>query len=513
MPKTKSTWVIGILLLFMFICYAIFEWFMPYSGDDLAYISSTVDYVNQRSVFHMPFKWAGHWLGSNGRFANMIFLSISPIFPHWLMALLNATFIMTMIYFIVKLCDFKGKDVAGKVFVISIITFAFCWWDSMQVYDCIYNYILSTALGLAFIKSLINNRPVNSKWGTALFATLAFVAGGMHEAMSVSLLCGIAAYAFINRNFYASLNRSHRIALKAFICGVAIVFFAPGIWIRFGGNITPDDPLHILLLKSDFIALALLAMTTVGLCIAPWRKNIIEAIHTPWIIFAVAATASLCFSAVSGIIGRSGWFAQTFALIAIVKWANDHNYKINRIVGGVASTILISAIAFHLVEVTRWQIKVGKEAEDVTSLYQRSTNGQVFYDATRDNQLPWWNLNKNRGVPDADDLYLLATFSTYYSNSGQPLVVLPTEVANIDFSNFADNDELHLSNGDIIKAGKTSTGTIFQSERENISIYLINKDGKDWVITPFTLEKYNGLQLNHYTPCVLDPGDRLTPLE
>ena len=218
-------------------------------------------------------------------------------------------------------------------------------------------------------------------------------------------------------------------------------------------------------------------------------------------------------SAVSGIIGRSGWFAQTFALIAIVKWANDHNYKINRIVGGVASTILISAIAFHLVEVTRWQIKVGKEAEDVTSLYQRSTNGQVFYDATRDNQLPWWNLNKNRGVPDADDLYLLATFSTYYSNSGQPLVVLPTEVANIDFSNFADNDELHLSNGDIIKAGKTSTGTIFQSERENISIYLINKDGKDWVITPFTLEKYNGLQLNHYTPCVLDPGDRLTPLE
>jgi len=143
----------------------------------------------------------------------------------------------------------------------------------------------------------------------------------------------------------------------------------------------------------------------------------------------------MCFSAVSGIIGRSGWFAQVFALIAIVKWANDHNFRINRILGGILSTTLIAAIVMHLVEVTRWQVKVGKEVETVTEMYKKSSRGQVFFDATWDNQLPWWNLNKNRGVPDADDLYLLATFSDYYGKSGNPLVVLPSEVSNIDFSN------------------------------------------------------------------------------
>lgn len=513
MLQSKKTWLIGTLLLFMFICYAVFELFMPYSGDDLAYIDSTVNYVNERTVWHMPFKWAGHWLGSNGRFANMIFLSISPIFPHWLMALLNAIFIMMMIYFIVVLCNFRGKDVTGKVFVISIITFAFCWWDSMQVYDCIYNYILSTALGLIFIKGIIKNKAVKTKWGTWGLVLLSFVAGGMHEAMSVSLLCGIVAYAFMNRKFYTTLTRSHRMALKAFACGVVIVFFAPGIWIRFGGNITPDDPLHILLLKSDFLALGMLAMLCVGMCFAPWRKKIIAAAHTPWIIFVVASIASMCFSAVSGIIGRSGWFAQVFALIAIVKWANDHNFRINRILGGILSTTLIAAIVMHLVEVTRWQVKVGKEVEIVTEMYKKSSRGQVFFDATWDNQLPWWNLNKNRGVPDADDLYLLATFSDYYGKSGNPLVVLPSEVSNIDFSNMADNEEVRLTNGDIIKVGKINSGTTYQSERENISIYLINDEGKDWVVTPFELERYEGVQLNHYTPCVIDPGDRLTPLE
>lgn len=408
MPETRK--IIGLLLLFMFICYAIFEWFMPYSGDDLAYISSTVDYLNERTMWHLPFKWAGHWLGNNGRFANLIFLSIAPFLPHWLMALLNAAFITMMIYFIMKLCNFKGTDVTGKVLVISIITFAFCWWDSMEVYDCIYNYVLSAGLGLAFIKILTDNRPVKNKYGTMLLATLALVAGGMHEAMSMPLLCGIVAYAFINREFYPSLNQSHKVALKTFVIGVAIVFFSPGIWMRFGKNVSPDDPLLMLLLKSDFIALGLFALIGVGMCIAPWRKKIIEAGHTSWIIFVVAAAVSLCFSAVSGIVGRSGWFAQIFALIAIVKWCNDHDYKFNRIAGGAVSTLLIITMAFHMIEVTRWQIKVGNETESVTRLYKNSPDGLVFFDATRDNQLPWWNLNKNRGVPDADDLYLLSTF-------------------------------------------------------------------------------------------------------
>lgn len=513
MTKTKGNRIVGILLLFIFACYAIFELFMPYSGDDLAHMISMREYFETHPVWRYPFFFVGHWLDTNGRLFDKVNPILFNVLPHYVNALIAAISVPLMMWIVLKHCRFKGQSITGKVFAIAIMVFVFCWWDSMQAYVCIYNYVLATFFPLTVLYIILHFDKISPHWAVKyLLALLALLAGMMHEAIGVPMACGLIAYQIMTRK-WRSLDKIRRLLIVSFMLGVAWGFFAPSLWSRLGNNTTPDDPLFMLLLKSDSLALLLLAMIGVGMCVNSWRNKILEAARTPWIIFAVAAIASMCFSAMSGIIGRSGWFAQVFALIAMVQWCNDHNYKINRMVGGILSAVLIAAIVIHLVEVTRWQVKVGKEVDVVARNYATSESGIVCFDATRDNQLPWWTLNKNRGVPDADDLYLLATFSRYYGVNGAPLVLLPSEVANIDFYNVADGDDVRLSNSDIIKIGKISIGNTYQSERENISISIIEKDGIEWVVTPFSLEKCEGVQLNHFTPRIVDPGDRLTPLE
>ena len=251
-------------------------------------------------------------------------------------------------------------------------------------------------------------------------------------------------------------------------------------------------------------------MIVIGLCFTKSRHAIMQSARTPWIIFAIAAIASMCFSAMSGIVGRSGWFAQIFAIIAIFHWITTHEYKINRTIGGIISTILVAAILFHYIETARWQMKVGKEVEDAAQLYSESKDGQVYFDATRDNELPWWTLNKTRGVPDADDLYLLAAFSQYYGNDNAPLKLLPTEVLDINAELLKTNGIVALKNGDKISTSPISEAKTLTSEREGISISIYNDaNGKEWVVTPFIIND----TLYHITPRITDPGDRLTTSE
>ena len=61
-------------------------YFTPYSGDDWVYFGA---YSGYKSVCHNAWEWLklgfGHWLGTNGRFAN---IGLTPLLllPKWLLA-------------------------------------------------------------------------------------------------------------------------------------------------------------------------------------------------------------------------------------------------------------------------------------------------------------------------------------------------------------------------------------------------------------------------------------------
>lgn len=491
---------------------------MPFSGDDLAHMVSTSKYFETHPIWRYPFFFVGHWLDTNGRLADKINPILFLTLPHWLNALIAAISVPSMMWIVLKHCKFKSNHTTASIVALSLLVFVLPWWDSMQAFVCIYNYIIATLLPLLFLFQLQRQKnKASSHWIVRWCCyLLSLIAGMMHEAIGVPLACGLIAYQ-IMANAWKELNAMQRRMIILFMCGVAWGFFAPSLWSRLGQNTSPDDPLLLLMLKSDSIALLLLILIGVGLCRANTRNAIMTAARTPWIIFAIAAIASMCFSAMSGIVGRSGWFAQVFAIIAIFRWITSHDYKINRIAGGVISTILIAAITFHYIEIARWQMKLGEEVESVAQMYSESNNGQVYFDATRDNELPWWTLKKTRGVPDADDLYLITTFSQFYGTNDYPLVLLPTEVLEIDFDLFCESEKYmgtaHLRNGDMIIA-QIITGTkTLKSEREDISVSIYcDADGKEWVVTPFTINDFS-LPLNHFTPLIVDPGDRLTFIE
>lgn len=482
---------------------------MPYSGDDLAHMVTMGEYFETHPVWRYPFFFVGHWLDTNGRLADKINPILFLTLPHWINALIAALSIPSMMWIVFKHCRFNSNHITASVVALSVMVFALPWWDSMQAYVCIYNYIIATLLPLLFLYILQRQKDKTSphwlmRWGCYLFS---LIAGMMHEAIGVPLACGLIAYQ-IMAGAWKGLAKVQRGMVVSFMCGVAWGFFAPSLWSRLGQNTTPDDPLFILLLKSDSIALLLLVVIAIGMCFAKTRKLIMEAARTPWVIFAVAAIASMCFSAMSGIVGRSGWFAQVFAIIAIFRWITDHNYKINRKLGATITTILITLIVVHYVGFARYQVKVGEEFDDVVSLYQKSTDGVVLYDVTPDNEIPWWVLNKTRGVPDADDLYLKSAFAQFYkTDNPQWLKVIPTDFQRVDATAIADLKKIILSNGNIVTTEKPD-GKVCVSERENISIMLVEINGKEWVSTPFMISGCDK-ELYHLSPRVVDPGDRL----
>ena len=135
----------------------------------------------------------------------------------------------------------------------------------------------------------------------------------MHEGIGlpVSARCGGVAEAF--RGMAQSVGSAAGM-IVAFFCGTLFALLSPGIWGRLVsegiamGEREPNDVLWLLLIKSDFYALLLVAFIGAA---ALWRRgNLMEMARSPWIIFVTASLIGVCMSGVSGIVGRSGWFAS-----------------------------------------------------------------------------------------------------------------------------------------------------------------------------------------------------------
>ncbi len=134
--------------------------------------------------------------------------------------------------------------------------------------------------------------------------------------------------------------------------------------------------------------------------------------------------------------GRTGWFAQVFALIALFQIISRLDLAISLKFKLPVGVILSICIIFHYLALVWWQIKVGTEAEKAIELYKNSSTGIIFMDYLNEPQLPWYLLNKTHGVPDDDDTYYRYRISRHYGN-GKNLVILPTTTENLDWENFS----------------------------------------------------------------------------
>lgn len=494
-----SRYIPPALILFAGICYCFMGFFMPPLGDDLGFIKSFEE--QNDTWFAFPRSMYRHWIWNNARMADML----SPLWlcflPEWLRALFHGVFTSLFLLLIIRLCEL-GKTLRWKTrtLIIALVVFTFRWDAIWMEYVATFNYVWSAVFGL-FALLLLFRKPADSRnplwWAAAAFC---LIAASMHEALGVPIALGVLFYSAV-AGIWSKQNSSGKAMIVAIIAGGLFTLTSPASYNRVGGMLQPEPVRELLLFSGVYVVILVIAI--MALLIAGKKSLLISLSKTEWSVFAIGAVVSTCFMLLSQYGGRTGWFAQTFALIALFRMLRElPTIRISKqinIAAFIIASVLAIAVILHLILLAVWQEKLGTEARQAISLMQKSTDGLIFMDITPDTAQPWYLLRKPHGVPDADDTYYRARVSKYYCNEKE-VVILPEKAENL------------------LKRGKSQfrEGDIFVTDRQLDGVYgdtivpiyprvFTKIDGREYVESPFS---YNGKNLFLYSPVDRDAGEK-----
>ena len=419
-----------ILIVFIGIAYFIMGFYMPALGDDLGFYYS---FESQNDCWYaLPRSMYRHWIWNNARMADMITPIGLYIMPLWLRALTYGIFTSAFFYIITK---FSTKDTRQKCFysiiIIALSTFTFRWDAIWMEYCATYNYIWSSVLTLFALMLIKKHNPESDSWYWWLSIPFCFIATAMHEAAGLPIAVGMIVWLCLS-GFFNKQKVVGKLMILAFICGGIFTITSPASYSRVGSMLQPEPVIDMLLFSAGYVVLFIIAIAALFI----YNRSLLKSLaQSEWLIFVIAAICSTCFMLLSQYGGRTGWFAQVFALIALFQIISRLDLAISPKFKLSVGIILSICIIFHYSALVWWQIKVGTEAEKAIELYKNSSTGIIFMDYLNEPQLPWYLLNKTHGVPDDDDTYYRYRISRHYGN-GKPLVILPTATENLDCENF-----------------------------------------------------------------------------
>lgn len=410
-------------MLWIGLCVAAFVWFLLQGlcigdmGDDLSYGAYHNYYGG--NILYYPRWVVRHWAINNGRAANYLAPLMLHFAPRWLMVAANALVASLYFYFAARCVGKVGAW--GRTLAISLLLLTMAWWDSSTVFDVSFNYVWASAFGLGFLYILLRLNSGAVHWRKSVFimaCAFAFVAGQMHEAMSVALSAGIIVYYAIGDRWKAA-GKMIKIYAGCFLAGALLCLGSVGTWRRVAADKVADDSVGMILLKSDFYALILLIVIVAYALFR--RRELVDKMKSAWGILAVAAMASMCFSAVGGIVGRSGWFAQTFALMALIGcfWPATVGKAMK---AGVCAISALSILCWTAM--TNEQMRLGAEAKEAAERYWQSMTGTFYMDHTPFDGAGWWTLMRPRGAVSNSDHYSRYLYEQMY-RPDRPYAMLP----------------------------------------------------------------------------------------
>lgn len=401
-------------------------------GDDIGYSRSLLDFEG-KSWGYLRYM-AYHFFYSNGRIANLLAPFWLSVVPRWILDAVNGVSCFVFYGMTLILSGIGGRHTAtAKIVVTSLLLLTMPWWDSFMLYDVMFNYVWSSALVLTVLWLMHHDPGRRWRW---LAWLLAAFAAAMHEGLGLPVSAGLCVWLLLSGR-WKRLSVTQRGMIVAFFAGTLVVMSSPGIWRRFVseglmvGDRIPNDVVWVLLLKSDFYTLGLLAVIAVmAVCDMARLK---ELVRTPWIVYVTASLAGAFLSATSGIVGRSGWFASVMTLIAMVQWVRKSGWHVGRIVGMVVSAVLSVVIIVHIVAVDVVQSRLSRELVKALEAYSLHPDEPVYMDYQPWDTLQWLTLAKVRGVPEPYETYTLTQYaSRYASNDADVMVVLPTEAEDME---------------------------------------------------------------------------------
>ena len=454
------------------------------NGDDLAYAGN---YIGATPAITTPYEFCrsiwSHWMWANGRLPNYLLGPVLTL-PHWLYSLICASFIGGMYLMVIISAGAKAKPLAAAV-LSALICFALPWWDSFTLIACQANYVWATVGILASVYIIIYDTHL-PMWLAMIIVALGTSA---HEAATVSAGAGVVVWFLADKSRFTPRRK---LLFFAAIIGAMLPLLSPGIWRRAADDFTPDDPLLLLLIKSDLPAILLLLSVGIAYALPCFRGRVVALFRSQALIYFVAAAVSIVISGNSGIVGRSGWFGSIFAFIFLGLWIE--RLDVQSVFRYTLSGLLWTAVLAQNVYAAWWQVKLYPQCVDFVEQYRSDPEGIAYIDYTRFDDIPWLTLGKARGVPDPDNRYLYLTMSRFYRTDGRLPRLFPTQLRNEEVTPGT------LQNGDLL-VPEIPAPCLFTVGEDGDTLYATRIDGRIWVAQPI-----RGLW--HLSPLVLDPGDR-----
>lgn len=346
--------------LFVIATYVVISFFIylysPFAGEDYMY----------KCCFEGPQLFSDNWsdlplwarihrIQANARFFNLILPALLAC-NKFVLAALSAAMTALMLIFGLKLCGKTAGNSVFSVFFIVAMAWVLPWWDSMTIFTCQENYIWASAIILLSL-FLIYNPPRK-----AIHYILAFgvclIGGATHEGGTLPLVCGISAYAIIARPH----PDSRWLLIGAFLLGTLFVSLSPGIIARAQMPRLADDPIVPLALKTVPVVIVMIAMIFAMLITQKWHHSVILLLRSPYVVLIVAAVVSSIIALSSGIVGRSGWFAEIYALIVMTRLLSDNLHIVRQTTFNV-SLIAVLALIIQTTYVAFWQYVLSREYE------------------------------------------------------------------------------------------------------------------------------------------------------
>lgn len=479
------------LFVAMAVAWFVLNCFTPLQGDDWGYASAFGGANPQKdTLLRLPGWWFGHWWGANGRVPNLM-MAVLACVPRVCLYGVCALAFFGMFWAAVRVAS--AAEGFWPYAIALVFFFVLPWQDYLVLYVCQLSYLGGAALVLVAYMMFMRAKPLHG-WGLAGACVWCLFAGSAHEAASLPLVAGIFVYFVVNRR----LPRKWQWWLIGFYCvGLAQVMFSPALFMRVGGDIMgggPDAPFVSRLLWSCMLP----AVLWLGIAMAAFTRGARGRLRNFFAgtagVFAVAALLSMVIAMFSGIIGRSGWFAQVFAVISIAAWGAQRWKPEARWVAVVTWVAVFAEFAALLF----WQIRIKCDFDKFDELYAQSADGVVFMDAMRDSDIPLYTLGRLRALPDADDVFLLEYYAIYHRRDCAVPTILPADAAP---ALAAGHGDVVLGNGDRLCAKLPSGARRMLFFGKPQGLYAVSEG--DIV---FVARKVRGMW--YMTPLELDWGDK-----
>lgn len=469
---------------------AALDFYLPPVHDDLSFYTylglENYRFPNRSTLSFI----IGHFEGCNGRFFDFMGPVFINLLPRALAAAVMGSMVALFFYSLLLLVNIPCKK--HTAFSISFLTFSFAvlpWWDSMFLRVCQFNYLWAATFSLLFFFFFFRDNNNLNNYSRLGLLLIAFFAGSSHEQFGISVAGALGAYACFKHNYrrFSRFQWQLSIALAA---GVLFVLSSPNLWHR-TSTLNNGYPLFDILFTTFPLFLILLATLGVLAC----KGSVSRFVSPSDFVMIGAALFSAIIAVVAGVPGRTGWLAESVALIILAKLILSTKIFIKPFWATFASSLSLIFLCSHFFFSIQYQARGYDDYFKMKRYFIANPDGIVFLDYMHRFDPPAITLCRTRGIYPMYDSWSPLVFTRAFGDSVTEPTILPYAFKK----HFPlQSDSLTIDNV-----------TIYRSGASNVRLTVDSIPLQSWNGILRVVRNAPGFQVAY--PLELEPGDANIP--